>query len=661
MLSGKLKKTACKGMAGLLTAAMCATLIPCVTGGSKVLADETKNQDNTYLGIAPITNPDKPENPDSEWSGSYVLFGTYGVYPIRFRVLAKNSTVQTANKSLFLDSDTCLFKRQFNEKEDSGVWEGSSLQEYLNGDFYDTSFTGREQNAIATSVYAGGDPYAEDSYEDQFYHSTTGLNDKIFLLDCADILNESYGYYPWSGWSKNSANWSDGYYTYVHVPNHIKKSSFYWLRSEYKRTANSTGFVGEVYDGGAVSFSSVFFEQGVAPALCVDQESILFTSRVPYDYDDTDNEFRLTLIDEDMEIGIPEDKYVMFDDDYAVTVPYEITGDNADSANRVSVLILDGEYSAGNTNNADIIYYDVLDGAFGTSGTGKFELPEQLDIDDWGKSYHVYIVAEDTNEDMETEYASEPVEIDAPLNGWILIGDDYFYFEVEIREFISGWFKDGGNWYYLIPPKGNMAKGWLKIEGTWYYFNKSGAMATDWKKIDGNWYYFGSNGKMRTNWAKIDGDWYYFGSNGKMRTGWQKISSNWYYFRSDGVMVTGWEKVGDYWYYFTPDGVMAYGWVKIEGKYYYFNEDGVMVTGWQLIDGDWYYFNDSGEMAAEEYCGGYWLDPDGRWTYEPIASWKTDAKGKYYQDTTGWYAKGKTYIIDGVKCTFDAEGYLKET
>ena len=40
--------------------------------------------------------------------------------------------------------------------------------------------------------------------------------------------------------------------------------------------------------------------------------------------------------------------------------------------------------------------------------------------------------------------------------------------------------------------------------------------------------------------------------------------------------------------------------------------------------------------------------------------WKKDSRGWRYVDTTGWYAKSATYVIDGIKCRFDAKGYLIE-
>ena len=660
MLSGKLKRTACKGMAGLLTAAMCTALIPCVTGGSKVSADVTKNQNDTYLGVSGITNPDKPETPDSAWSGCYVYFGSYEMFPIKFRVLAKDSTAQTAHKSLFLDSDVTLFNSCFNDTLDSGKWDGSYLQGYLNGEFFNTSFSLTEQNAIATSVYAGGESYAEGTYEEYCFQSTTGVNDKVFLLDYADIMNESYGYYPDSGWIKNTDSFEENSFYYTDfVTNHSKYYNFYWLRSEYKLVE---GFVGEVYNGGVLKQTSVFKKDvGVAPALCVDQDSILFSSRIPYDYDEVENEFTLTLIDEEMSIGIPEGEFVTLDEEGLVTVPYVISGGDADSANRVSLLILDGEYSAGNANNAHIIYYDEIGGEFGRNGTGVFELPEQLDAEDWGEAYHVYIVAEDVNGWAYTDYASEPLEIEVPADGWVEIDGEYYFYEVITQTYKKGWLKDKENWYYLDKISGVMLKGWQYIDGFWFYFDNSGKMLTGWNLIGGFWYYLGDDGRMRTGWQEIGGFWYFLGDNGKMRTGWLKDGGSWYYLSDSGAMVTGWQYIGGYWYYFDDTGRMVTGWIRSGDIWYYLSESGAMATGWKEIDGVYYYFRKSGAMASDEYIDGYRLEKSGAWSYKAKACWTEDSKGWWYGDDSGWYAKNQTLKIDGKLYEFDASGYWIES
>ena len=80
---------------------------------------------------------------------------------------------------------------------------------------------------------------------------------------------------------------------------------------------------------------------------------------------------------------------------------------------------------------------------------------------------------------------------------------------------------------------------------------------------------------------------------------------------------------------------------------------------WQKIDGKWYYFKADGYMAAEEFVSGWWLNKDGAWTDNTKYGWHKTARGWWYGVSGGWYAKGKSYTIDGVKYSFDKQGYLK--
>ena len=57
-----------------------------------------------------------------------------------------------------------------------------------------------------------------------------------------------------------------------------------------------------------------------------------------------------------------------------------------------------------------------VDGSFSTVGEGSFELPAALNLDKWGTNYQVYLLAEDVNKKLETDYASEPVKLDKPNN-----------------------------------------------------------------------------------------------------------------------------------------------------------------------------------------------------------------------------------------------------
>ena len=82
------------------------------------------------------------------------------------------------------------------------------------------------------------------------------------------------------------------------------------------------------------------------------------------------------------------------------------------------------------------------------------------------------------------------------------------------------------------------------------------------------------------------------------------------------------------------------------------------VNSWQKIDGLWYYFGVSGYMAAGEWIDGWWCDADGACRYEYQASWKQDSTGWWYGDPSGWYAQGSWQKIDNVWYYFGADGYM---
>ena len=153
-----------------------------------------KNRENTRLGTAGLSNPDIPADKDAPWSGSFVYFGTYDGNPIRFRVLAKDATAYTSGKALFLDSDVSLFEECFDNAEPySNSWNGSTLQKTLNSTFL-VGFHACDREAIATSTGNGGVIYETGSMETGACGAPVSINDKVFLLDPAEVRNEAYGY-----------------------------------------------------------------------------------------------------------------------------------------------------------------------------------------------------------------------------------------------------------------------------------------------------------------------------------------------------------------------------------------------------------------------------------------------------------------------------------
>lgn len=82
------------------------------------------------------------------------------------------------------------------------------------------------------------------------------------------------------------------------------------------------------------------------------------------------------------------------------------------------------------------------------------------------------------------------------------------------------------------------------------------------------------------------------------------------------------------------------------------------VSMWQKINGYWYYFDASGYMASSEWVDGYWLSSDGAWDYPETGSWSSDKNGWWYGDTSGWYASSRWQKIDGYWYYFNNSGYI---
>ena len=672
-MNRKVKQTLSKITAGMLSAAMCITFVPKIIGNDVVSAAVTKTNTNTCLGTSGIASPKAPKYQKTPWSGSYVIFGKNysNQQPIRFRVLAP-STSEYGGTTMFLDSEETLFRSRFDSK--SRAWTNSEMRKELNSTFYEESFSDIEKSAIAKSYSEGGKLYPSGSFERKMFGRTTGVNDKIFLLDVSEVLNTAYGYSSDNGYEKRDDVWVPCHSVLNRQKN--GESSSWWLRSAYSATEEGAGYVEE--DGVLFCNRGTKYEAiantGVAPALNINTKSVIFSTAISGNLGGVDSEYKLTLKDSNLKVAVQSGQKTKLIGDKKISVPYTISGSDAGNATRASVLILDKAYTEGNTNSAKILYYGALGGTFGKTATGTFSLPSSLDMSGWGSKYHVYILAEDVNRDTESDYASVPVEISVPQykNLWLQEGNVWHYYNNSGVK-VTGWFKIKEEWY-LFNSKGDMLKGWQKNGSSWYYLGGNGTMRTQWQIIDGKWYYFGGNGVMRTGWEQVGEYWYYFGDSGVMRTGWQQIGENWFYFESDGKMATGWKWLSDSYFFFNSNGIMvanewydgyylsdsgamATGWQQIGDDWFYFESDGTMVTGWKWISDAYYFFKPSGIMASDEWYDGYYLDPDGRWTWKHKCSWDMDLTCWWYGDGYSWYAKNQTIKINDAYYTFNASGY----
>lgn len=367
----------------------------------------------TCLGTGAIIDPVTPSGVGEVWKGNYVYYGKYDNVSRKYRVLDTSTTDYSADnttQTMLLDCDSVLMLTGFDEeKPRSNIWKDCSLRAGLNGDSFleaEYGFTQLEKAAIAESTKAQAgtaDGCADDSMQ---YTPLEG--DKIFLLDVGEITNESYGYASAVSEGKNhQKSWNEG------------QSFAFYLRSVHNNDSNACE-VGMVGQDGSIGYSDVEFEdQGVSPAFNVKLSSVFGTTLVSGETGTAGAAYKLTLIDNDMDIQSSENSIV---DESTVSISYEISGNNADNANCVSVMILDKEYTQGNTNNARILAYGQLEtDEFDTVGMGTFTLPDSLAMWEVKEDYHIYIIPECIYEDgvddnyvawqSYTDYAGKPEEI----------------------------------------------------------------------------------------------------------------------------------------------------------------------------------------------------------------------------------------------------------
>ncbi|MCR5105188.1 MAG: DUF6273 domain-containing protein [Eubacterium sp.] len=189
----------------------------------------------------------------AEWDT--ITFGTYNGNPIIWRVL------NVQNDDAFLLSDKILCRKAFNSENDSYEWKDSTLREWLNGEFYNTSFSEEEKAIIKDTI-------VKNSF-DTIYNTNGGedTTDKVFLLSLNDVVNPSYGF------AEN--------YDVPAVSRRCKNLAgfdvlFWWLRSPGKRE----GYASVVNDDGEVnSFEEKVTEvsyNGVRPAIHISLKSDLW-------------------------------------------------------------------------------------------------------------------------------------------------------------------------------------------------------------------------------------------------------------------------------------------------------------------------------------------------------------------------------------------------
>ncbi len=415
----KTKKSIAKLTALLLSAAIVFPVMQRITISNPVRADEgfVKSEANTTLGVSGIKKPRRPDSNTDEWLGSWVWFGKYEENPMYFKVLSTNTSEYSKDgrTTVLLDSRDILFNSSFDDTDrGSNLWDGSTLQSVLNGSFYENSFSEVEKSAIAVSYKEGGKAFQAGSYADELFGATVGLNDKIFVLDVADVINPSYGYYSNEGYLHNphTGDWiMQPVYSRDKGPwPHATGVQPWWLRNAETGTDTAAAYVSLRGNVGSLEVTNMS-EAGVAPALNIYHDSILFATQIG-EPDETGYRalYFLTLIDP--EIQITDTQFSHLGDKVHFTC--RLAGENASKVSHISYLITSKNKDPNGPKSEDILYYGKADatGLISDQAEGSFSFPSDLDAKKWGEDYQVYLVAEDIgNIDEVSDYASDRVEL----------------------------------------------------------------------------------------------------------------------------------------------------------------------------------------------------------------------------------------------------------
>ena len=449
-----------KGLAILLTAAMVVGLMP-GTGTLQAQAEElgvaktsTTTKTIAGLGTSVIVDPTAPANDTDAWKGSYVYYGNYDAdgdgtaEPVKYRVLDASTTDYSADgatQTMFLDCDSILYYQKFDSDDianedgkNANDWSISDVKSSLNGDGFLNKagvFTSAEKKAIAASTVEAHALTTDSetgvnvaSWTKNIFVNYVALTgEQIFLLDAEDVSNGAYGYSM----------------TDVDAGNRKKTGSYapsWWLRSA-DNNRDSDCIAGYVPDTCDINHGDVFInEPGVSPALNLNLSSVLFSSANTVSKSsaltsgsteigtEANTDWKLTLKDTEKSVKLTEGRSVTKASDGTITVPYTYKDkENAtEKVNQISVMITDKAYDAekvANAQEAQILYYGALQDiknaegndstvAETSTGTGTFALPSGLIEKVQGEDYHIYLLAEHVNDDNNTDYASEPLEVE---------------------------------------------------------------------------------------------------------------------------------------------------------------------------------------------------------------------------------------------------------
>lgn len=347
-----LKKVLSCVMAFVMVPGLCVLQTPMT---DKVVAASAKK--NIQYGVSMVANPTRiGTSTSAAWSGDYIYFGNYyqdqsstaAKQPIKWRVLDTTGVNGYSSKDgcILLFSDLCLDQVAFAESDDTTEWKESNIARWLNSaptTIYKSS--SEHANNVERSYTAGG--FLNSAFSDKeaeiiaYTNGTTppalgsSLKDvavggrKVFLLGYNDVTTEEYGF------RKNvtgSSGFSD--ITICENASRRQKATTY---AKFKGAKEENGYVGSMLrsymlntgnnyipamggKGYVYMSSATNFHTGVAPAMNVKKDAILFTTGA--------NENKATTFEQVAPANISEWKCTLKDNNsMAINAYATISGD----------------------------------------------------------------------------------------------------------------------------------------------------------------------------------------------------------------------------------------------------------------------------------------------------------------------------------------------
>ena len=330
--------------------------------------------------------------------------------PVLFNVLNNHETYFSSDgePTMLLDCANVQYRYNPYHYYANPNWSGSyirtNLRDHYTGyyssyyGFKPGKFTEQEFLAIKPSTKLEPSPTDGKMWPEspaEYYYEFAPLNeDRVFILDAHEAMNESYGF-PSNHAAKSGTRVKSGGHRISDDTNGIVKD--WWLRSNG----------GDVWDwnaivksNGSIGGANITEKHGVSPALNLKLSSILFTSYLK------DKTYKLTLRDSNMKVKIDGD---VVRHGATVTVPYVLESDDntnygAYKVNRYSIIATSATWTSdGWSEDVSPSGYFMI-GQY-SSDPHVVSIPESFENPDT----NLYLIAEHVSEGNATDYASDPV------------------------------------------------------------------------------------------------------------------------------------------------------------------------------------------------------------------------------------------------------------